>query len=116
MAEQTPAPLPNCDLCGAVQTELGGLLFGCPRPDGSVQKRHLCVRCVSGIGSVRPRVDADTRAEIEALIERWKEREVLYEAARNYGIVLDLDHRDIARNARAAELLSLLLGEVPDGD
>jgi hypothetical protein len=49
---------------------------------------------------------ADERStEIAALADRIKDRSVAYEVARHYGIALSIDHIDISRMERMAELL-----------
>lgn len=40
----------NCKCCGKELTQMGALLFGCPRiADGSVSKVHLCGQCFTAI-------------------------------------------------------------------
>ena len=46
------ASIPNCDKCGGVQTELGGIEFGPPRTfEGEAgqwcRKLHVCVKCTA---------------------------------------------------------------------
>ena len=45
-----PVSVPACDLCGRVQTSLGGIEYGPPRTIGGIngqwcQKLHVCVAC-----------------------------------------------------------------------
>ena len=50
--------------------------------------------------------------EVAALVDRIRARRVAYDAARHYGIRLDLDHVDMSRMERMAELLVELNAEV----
>ncbi len=43
-----PVSLPDCDVCGEPQMELGALLFGAPKQVNGVwvaTKRHICNKC-----------------------------------------------------------------------
>lgn len=37
-----PAPLPDCECCGSIQTKPGALVFSPPNPDGQCHKSHVC--------------------------------------------------------------------------
>ncbi len=41
--------VPNCDLCGRVQTEMGGLMFSPYTAAGLVVKKHVCCSCYERI-------------------------------------------------------------------
>lgn len=75
------------------------------RHDDTDDPYQFCVLCETfRVPASRPVVDDDTRRVVEALIDRVGERRAAHDAARHYGIVLDLNHFDIARMERLAEL------------
>jgi len=53
------ARIPPCDLCGAVQTEKGALLFGPPNEAGLSKKSHVCVACYEGLVPPAPMTGAE---------------------------------------------------------
>jgi len=46
--------VPNCDLCGSIQTKLGAILFG-PAHDDVCIKRHVCINCYDKIAAFTER-------------------------------------------------------------
>ena len=55
---------------------------------------------------VVPEPDDTTRAEVEVLVERAKDRKTTYEVCKRYGISNDFDHIDLSRLERMADLLA----------
>jgi len=55
---------------------------------------------------VVPIPDDNTRAEVEALVERAKDRKTAYEVCKRYGITNSFDHIDLSRLERMVDLLA----------
>jgi len=52
-----PVAVPDCEVCGAVQTQLGAVLWGPPKRDGATwwsRKLHMCAKCYNAfLGCLR---------------------------------------------------------------
>jgi len=61
------ASIDPCDLCGAVQTEKGAVLWGPPNAQGMCKKTHVCTTCYPRIS--RKVFDAGSDKERTTLSE-----------------------------------------------